>query len=117
MSTHRPRYDGCTVIVTVDAAADLVPVLETHVREQFEELADYAGFVSAALYKSSDGTRLVQYLDWASAADYRAWADDPLWDQLSSSRLFADLVRAGSVKLDVRSFTAVRVVEPSEPET
>ena len=36
-----------------------------------------AGFVSASLHRSVDGTKVTMYAQWASAEDYRAMREDP----------------------------------------
>ena len=71
------QSDIYTVIVTVDAECDIIPELETHAREGLARFAELDGFVSGALHKSTDGTRLIQYLQWRDEAAHLACMHDP----------------------------------------
>jgi len=102
-----PEQNLCTVIVTVDADPGLMPELEAHARLGLEEFPSYDGFVAGALHKSADGSRLVQYLQWRSAAHHRACIEDTRWDTLPSSTTFLDHARAGRATVDVRTYLVV----------
>jgi hypothetical protein len=102
-----PEQDLCTVIVTVDADPDLIPELEAHARLGLEQFPAYDGFVAGALHQSADGTRLVQYLQWRSAADHQACIEDPHWESVPSSKAFLDHVKAGRATIDVRTYRVV----------
>jgi hypothetical protein len=93
-----------TVIVTVDADADVLPALADHARLGLVKFSDYAGFRGGALHLSDDGCRMVQYLQWNSMEEYRACVEDPAWDDLPSTRAFMDTLASGRARLDVRSF-------------
>ena len=93
-----------TVIVTVDAAMSAMAALEEHAAFGVRHFATYPGYLSGALHVSTDGTRLIQYLQWESESTYRACIDDPAWDQLESARLFKESVASGLAKVDARSF-------------
>ena len=79
----------CTVVVTIDAAAEIMPELEEHAAAGLKLFAELNGFVSGALHKSSDGARLIQYLQWSSMADHQACMNDPQWEHLPSTRKFS----------------------------
>ena len=97
----------CTVVVTVDAKASLMPALREHAERGLEHFPTYAGYLGGALHLSADGTRLVQYLQWRSEAEYVACRDDPRWEQSPSTRLFREAARSGEAQVDARSFAVV----------
>ena len=97
----------CTVIVTVDADAELVPELEAHARDGLRRFAEMPGFIAGALHRSDDGGRLVQYLQWASEADHLACMRDPRWDELPSTRRFMEVAASGASTVDVRVYDVV----------
>lgn len=94
----------CTVIVTVDAPADIMPRLETHARAGIHRFAEYPGYLGGAMHVSADGTRLVQYLQWTSEAHYRTCVEDPRWDELPSTAEFMGAIREGRARVDARTF-------------
>lgn len=98
------RAERCIVIVTVDAPAELIPRLAEHARLGIRRFPEWEGYLGGALHLSQDGTRLVQYLSWASETDYRRCIEDPEWDSLPSTREFAETVRSGNAVVDARVF-------------
>jgi len=92
------------VIVTVDAGLSDIPTLQEHAALGIRKFADYPGYIGGALHVSVDGTRLIQYLQWESESSYRACIDDPLWEELPSSRHFLEAVSSGQAHLDARVF-------------
>ncbi len=102
-----PDGQVCTVIVTVDAEADVLPELEAHAREGLSRFAEFRGFLGGATHRSADGTRLVQYLQWQSEEHHLACMSDTRWDDLPSTRRFMELARSGRVKMDVRVYEVV----------
>jgi quinol monooxygenase YgiN len=113
MSTIARSADTCTVIVTVDAEPDAMADLEAHAREGLRQFARAAGFVRGALHKSTDGRRLVQYLQWRSEADHHACMNDPRWEDAPTTRRFMELIDSGRATMDVRIYDVTAVVEPS----
>jgi len=97
----------CTVIVTVDADADVLLTLEEHARAGLGWFAAYEGFIGGALHKSADGTRLVQYLQWKREEHYLACMNDPKWEENPSTRRFMALVEAGRARVDARVYEVV----------
>ena len=96
--------DICTIIVTVDAAQELLSVLSEHARLGLERFPEFPGFLGGALHLSEDQGRIVQYLQWASESEYRACIDDPSWDELPSTRTFMEAIHSGQARLDARVF-------------
>ena len=86
-----------------------MPELEAHARLGLDEFPAYDGFVAGALHKSADGARLVQYLQWRSAADHQACIEDPRWRSGPSSTAFLDHVNAGRVTIDVRTYQVMEL--------
>ena len=104
MPTIQEGGDICTIIVTVDAAPELLPVLSAHARLGIELFKGFPGFLGGALHLSEDQSRMVQYLQWASESEYRACIDDPSWDELASTKTFMEAVDSGQAQLDARVF-------------
>ncbi len=110
--------DLCTVIVTVDAEPAEMENLAAHASAGLEAFRSYPGFVSGALHVSQDGGRIVQYLQWATEADYRACVDDPSWDDRASTRRFMERVESGAARVDVRTYVVRRTaVTPSRSDS
>lgn len=63
------------------------------------------GFVSASIHLSLDGTRIVNYVQWRSAADVEAFVADPRLQEALSSL-------DGIAEVDPRLYQVVAVVEP-----
>jgi len=104
VTTIREGMDLCTVIVTVDADPALMEELEAHARDGLPQFAEFSGFISGTLHKSEDGGRLINYLQWESAADHQACMNDPRWDSLPSAQRFRELMESGEARVDVRTF-------------
>ena len=102
---------ACAVIVTVDSTVDVMPDLEAHARYGLTQFPKFAGFISGALHKSADGTRLVQYVCWRTEADHAACTNDPEWDEVASANRFMALVESGEARMDVRVYEVVAQAE------
>lgn len=97
----------CTVVVTVDATPGVLADMARHARAGLELFPDCEGFVGGALHLSSDGKRLVQYLQFSSEAEYVSCRDDLRWGELESTAVFAGHVAAGRASVDARTFTVL----------
>ena len=95
MPTIQDTSDLCTVIVTVEAATDVLPEIVSHARDGLALFEEHKGFISGAVHQSADGTRMVQYLQWANKEDHLACMDDPRWDTRQSTRAFLKHVPTG----------------------
>ena len=111
MPLIRQPSDICTVIVTVDAEPEFMPELKAHARDGLFRFKEFRGFISGALHESPDGRRLVQYLQWETAADHLACINHPQWDDLPSTRRFMELVETGQARMDVRTYSVVSVAD------
>lgn len=109
-----PDAGVCTVIVTVDAEASVMPELEVHAREGLLRFAEFPGFLGGATHRSADGTRLVQYLRWRTEAHHLACMHDSRWDDLPSTHRFMELVQSGRASMDVRVYDVVAAREAPE---
>ncbi|MEN8143762.1 MAG: hypothetical protein ABFS14_02320 [Gemmatimonadota bacterium] len=105
-----PRKNACAVIVTVEAGPDAMPDLEAHARYGLTRFPEFSGFISAALHKSADGSRLVQYVCWRTEAEYLACVNDPQWDEVPSTGRFMQLIESGEARMDVRVYEVVASV-------
>lgn len=95
------------VIVTVDAAAEVLAEMADHARLGLEGFDAWPGYVGGDLHVSADGTRLVQRLEWDSQADWERCRDDPHWDTVPSTRRILEHVETGRARLDVRTYERV----------
>lgn len=112
MPTIDPSAEIHTVIVTLDAPAEVLARLKGHAEAGLNRFPGYPGFVGGALHVSADGTRLVQYLQWSSEEEYLACVNDPRWDELPSTKVFMEAFETGSAIVDARAFTVERVSAP-----
>jgi len=60
--------------VSPDKQAELANLL---VRATDETMKHLPGFISASIHKSLDGTRVINYAQWRSQADFAAMRDNP----------------------------------------
>ena len=60
--------------VSPDKQAELASLL---VRATDETMKHLPGFISASIHKSLDGTRVINYAQWRSQADFAAMRDNP----------------------------------------
>lgn len=91
-----------TVMVTVDADAATLQTLLEHASIGLDRFPACPGFLDGALHVDESGTRLVQYLRWASEDAYHACVDDPAWEALPSAERFREAVASGLARMDVR---------------
>lgn len=79
-------------------------------RHNLPIFARQPGFLSARIYCSHDGTRVLTRLHWASQSDYEACMESPEWAQ-GDPQLFVLLDR-GTIQMDVRTYFPVCAQEP-----
>ena len=112
--------DLCTVIVTVDADAAVIPQLEEHASAGLDAFREFDGFVSGALHVSRDGRRIVQYLQWRSEADYETCVNAALWDDWPSTARFLEFVESGRATMDAQTYAVRRTakgdLQPNKPK-
>ena len=109
------KTNTCAVIVTVDAAVEVMPELEAHARYGLTRFPEFPGFISGTLHKRADGTRIVQLLYWRTEADHLACIHDPQWDDVPSTRRFLELVASGDARMEVETFRVVAEAEVTKP--
>ena len=67
-----------TLINTFEVEASVADKLvDMLVAATNEVMVHQAGFISASIHKSEDGTRVVNYAQWASKSDFEAMRADP----------------------------------------
>lgn len=103
--------EACVVVVTVDAPPERMPALLSHASLGLERFPEYKGFRTGSLHVSMDGTRLIQYLEWDSEAEYEECVLDPVWDDLESTRRFMETVAQPDVQIDARAYRVLRRAE------
>lgn len=71
--------DGYAVLInTFEVAADRATELLDNLHEAAAAMRQMRGFVSANLHLNEDGTRVVNYAQWRSKADFEAMLRHPL---------------------------------------
>ena len=105
MSENRDSI--CVVIVTVDAAAKVLPDLVPHAQKGLSLFATFGGFISGTLHINPEGTRMVQYLQWETEAHHLACMNDPRWEEMDSARTFMETIHAGRATMDVNTYRIV----------
>ncbi len=101
-----PEHPGdFTVLVTLK-------VPENHQREIIELaqrnlpiFARQPGFLSAQIYGSHDGTRILTLLQWDSPAAHEACMQSPDWAQCDPQ--FTVLLDRGTMQMDVRTYDPI----------
>ena len=73
-------------------------------------MAKQPGFISASLHKSTDGQRVVQYLQWDSVASHEACMASPDF-RSDAAQTFVAFLEANNVAMDVQVFDIVDVTE------
>jgi len=106
-----PAAALCTVIVTVDGTVEAIAEVMEHAADGLSRFAGFGGFVAGATHVDAGGTRVVQYLQWTSAAAHEACMADPSWSQDPGSRRFMDRMAAGDLAVDVRTVSVAAMVE------
>ena len=98
--------DVATVIVlmTIDPADQQALVALAEAAQPI--FARQPGFVAAALHRSGDGTRVVQYLQWRSLADSQACMESPDWQGREGAD-FMGFLQAGKATMEVHDYTVV----------
>jgi heme-degrading monooxygenase HmoA len=75
IAEHAPLATLINVFtVTPERASELAELLRVATEETMRFVP---GFISANIHVSTDGTRVVNYAQWRSAAAYQAMFDDP----------------------------------------
>lgn len=78
VTTIDPNAEVATLInvftVTPDKQRELLRVLQQATEEVMRH---QRGFISANLHASEDGTRVINYAQWASEADFKAMLANP----------------------------------------
>ncbi len=101
------------LITRDDNLVTLINVFETKPEQQqalidawtrfTEEIKDEPGFIAAALHKSTDGVRVVNYAHWRSQADFDAFVQ-------RHGREFAQLLQ-NAIHMDPRTYEVVYLWE------
>lgn len=73
-------------------------------------MAKQPGFISATLHKSTDGRRVVQYLQWDSVASHEACLASPDFHVTAATNFMA-FIEANNVEMNVQVFDIVNVTE------
>ena len=69
------------VVFTVEPAQQQA-LIDAIVSDTDRWIKHRPGFLSASFHKSLDGTKVVNYAQWRSQADWQAFTEDPQWAAL-----------------------------------
>lgn len=98
----------CTVIVRFAVEPGDQPTLLDMARRMQPVFARQPGFVGAALHRSTDGTRIVQYLQWRSADDHQACMENP--EVAAEGEPFMRYLETGKATMEVHDYVVDGVV-------
>lgn len=93
-----------TLVVTIQVEPELIDQKVDRIRELTHGFARHPGFVSCSIHKSTDNTRIVEYIQWENLAALQAAAPNGL-DSFHPAGFALDV--------DVAVLDVVEVVEPS----
>ena len=82
------------------------PLIDAIVSEVDRWVKHQPGFISASFHKSLDGTKVVNYAQWQSQADWRAFTQDPQGKVLSEK-----IKQVGIKTSEGHSYEVQRVVD------
>lgn len=110
-------------MITIDANAGLVTVINhcTVRPDQQQAFTDawigcldgirrFPGFVSAAVHRGQDGTRVTTYLQWRTRADHERCLAETDWSG-APEQAFRALMDDGSVTIEPFAYDVVHVAE------
>ncbi len=106
----------CTVVVTIGAEAEVMAELEAYAKSGLQRFSEYEGFVSRALHKSTDGIRLIQYLQWESEAAHLKCMNHPMLNDVPSTKRLMEIVESGRARMVARVVDIVAVAERRDPD-
>lgn len=110
MITIQKETGPVTVMVIMETAAEnLNELLEISLANQ-ATFAAQPGFVSAALHRGAEDTRLVQYLQWESREAHEACTGSPDWDN-EVGRAFVEFFRSGRGRMNAQIYRVVEAIE------
>ena len=109
MITLDPRDNYCILINTFEVDPQNADKLVDVLHEASEPIGRLPGFVSANLHISDDRTRVVNYVQWRSHADFEAMQKDP--DARPHMKEAADLAKS----YDPVFYTLRHAVGPAGP--
>ena len=109
-----PQIDSVSSVATVMVNMTVDPsqqeALIQAARPVLPIMAKQPGFVSASLHQSTDGRRVVQYLQWDSVASHEACLGSPDF-QTDAAKNFMAFVETNNVAMEVQVFDIVDVTE------
>ena len=98
-----------TVMVTVTVPPSHRDELVAIMVETAPVFAAQPGFVSSHLHRSHDAGRVINYIQWQSAADHQACMASP--EVAAGGQPFMDFVERHGLEVDVRTFDIVHTEE------
>ena len=106
------RSDVYTVIVTMDCEPDDQDELINVAKQTEGIFARQPGFISSALHRKGDGTRVLQYLQWESKEANDACMASSDW-QDGTADAFMAFIHSGKATMDPADYEVVSVQEGS----
>ena len=84
--------------VTADRQQELIDLLDEATRKTMKH---QPGFISANIHRSSDGTRVINYAQWRSKADFEAMQKNP--EAAAHMKIVAALAKFDPIVCEVTS--------------
>lgn len=100
---------ACTVIVTLTCDPADQDALLGLARGVLPAFARQPGFVSSSLHKSTDGTKVLNYLQWRTEADHLACMQNA--DVAAAGADFMAFVEERRVQIELGVYDVVETVE------
>lgn len=112
MSTTTDGPGDFMVLVTLKVPENQQRAIVELAQRNLPIFAQQPGFLSARIYRSHDGTRILTLLQWDSPAAHEACMQSPDWAQCDPQ--FTVLLDRGTMQMDVRTYEPM-VTEYADP--
>jgi heme-degrading monooxygenase HmoA len=110
MATIAPGTDLVTVMVRFAVDPEDQPGLLRLLAATDPVLTRQHGFVSASTHRSLDGTEVLVYLQWRSAADHEACVQDIEMNQASAGLM--EFINGGKTRYEVHMYEVTSALLP-----
>lgn len=111
MPTDYDSRGPFTVLVTLKVPEERQAEILRLAQGNLPVFAQQPGFLSAQVFRSHDGMRILTWLQWESQADHEACMQSQDWAQCDPR--FSTLLDRGTIQMDVRTYEPVCSREPA----
>jgi len=110
VATITPDADLVTVMVRFAVDPQDQPELLRLLAETDPVLTRQPGFISASTHRSFDGTEVLVYLQWRTAADHEACVQSIEMNQASAGLM--EFINAGRTRFEVHMYDVTSTLQP-----